>query len=193
MENSRYYLALLVACLGLSPLAGCCSSDPCACCVPETGGRPFRQVYLGTGVGCYGYHSTCWSPWPAECQTCPAPNSGPADADAGPEAVPGSPSEPMPPSVPSDPPAAPPKEPAKPAEPSSEPNRPDPDSAPTPLPGKPPRALETKPPTASSSFPRVTPQNFERAFAEDVSAAPILPKPAQLKYMPPPVVIERPQ
>lgn len=22
---------------------------------------------------CFGYHSTCWQPWPAECVTCPSP------------------------------------------------------------------------------------------------------------------------
>jgi hypothetical protein len=70
---------------------------------------------------CYGYHSTCWRPWPGECISCPSPflPGEPPDEAPASELMP----MPMPP-VPSDPasPAAVPEatDPANPADPRDE-------------------------------------------------------------------------
>jgi len=49
-------------CLVLGHFAGCCCDDPyqslCQDCMPVE-------------RACYGYHSTCWRAWPAECPNCP--------------------------------------------------------------------------------------------------------------------------
>jgi hypothetical protein len=45
--------------LGILCGTGCVSSQPCC---------EFRS----SGYPCFGYHSTCWRPWPVECVTCPS-------------------------------------------------------------------------------------------------------------------------
>jgi hypothetical protein len=61
--KTKQYSAALVLSLTWAALAlsGCCwgGHDPCAHCYPA-------------GFGCFGYHSTCWRPWPEECPTCPS-------------------------------------------------------------------------------------------------------------------------
>jgi hypothetical protein len=162
--KSDYLAAWIVACLGIGQLAGCCCNDPCVGCPPEMGGRAFRQVYEGVGPGCFGYHTTCWSPWPDGCPTCPAPSPMPAaagtDHKTGPETAPNVPTEPIPTPVHPVPPSAP----QKPAEPGQDPGSPAPDPAPAPEPGKSPRPLESKPPTTSSRFENEKFQNNQTGY-----------------------------
>ncbi len=47
------------------------------CCL---GGCACHEVHVEQCAGdsfavwpCFGYHSTCWRPWPAECIACPSP------------------------------------------------------------------------------------------------------------------------
>jgi hypothetical protein len=76
---------LLVACLAISQVAGCCCLDPCATCPPDRCCRPCpHQV---AAPACFGYHSTCWSAWPEACETCPPPASITAATVAGEEPI----------------------------------------------------------------------------------------------------------
>jgi len=60
--NSKLFTAgLLLAAASLVWQSGCCSGHVDQC--PQPTSYPF---------GCYGYHSTCWRPWPAECPNCPS-------------------------------------------------------------------------------------------------------------------------
>ena len=207
-----------MACLSISQLVGCCCDDPCASCAPEMGGRPFRQVYEGVGNACYGYHSTCWHPWPEECQTCPPPTWLPAASDTGkgpsPAITPDVPIEPLP--IPANPPPQPPPdegaprtqpegapesetpkstEPGKdpsnpvPAEPGKDSGNPAPDSPPRPEPAAPPRRLETKPPTTPRDSENVKPQNHQAELPETSSAASVRRAQAYQRMMPRPVSI----
>lgn len=43
--------------------------------LPGCGGRHATQApaeYCAPGANCFGYYSTCWFPWPAECPPCPS-------------------------------------------------------------------------------------------------------------------------
>lgn len=73
--------SLLVACLAITQVAGCCCHNPCVGCSQEMSCSPCGQPYQLASPACYGYHSTCWSPWPEECETCPPPLSYSATAD----------------------------------------------------------------------------------------------------------------
>lgn len=84
MENRLKCLGgLLVACLGITQLAGCCCNDALKWCAPDSYGYSQCQVYEGIGPACFGYHSTCWRPWPEECQTCPPPSWSDASTSTG--------------------------------------------------------------------------------------------------------------
>jgi hypothetical protein len=57
-----------ILCLSLATTGGCaCFDGPChdqgAIASPPGFGFPTPM--------CYGYHSTCWRPWPEECPPCP--------------------------------------------------------------------------------------------------------------------------
>lgn len=205
--NREYLGGLLLACLSISQLAGCCCDDSCAGCGPETGGRPFRQDYACAGPACYGYHSTCWSPWPEECETCPPPARILASDEVGkepsPAIAPDAPAELIPMTAKPMPgesvPPVPPEESPKPAEPkSAEPEKdlgPTPDSPTSPKPAAPARPLESKPPTTRSDSGNVNPQNYQTeppAATSDpatASEAAIRRAVAYQRMMPRPVVI----
>jgi hypothetical protein len=73
--NQRKRLAITLALLAAS-VSGCACHEVCEPCN--------FQGYAAWP--CYGYHSTCWRPWPAECVPCPSPFM-PVELPAG-EAVP---------------------------------------------------------------------------------------------------------
>jgi hypothetical protein len=56
--------ALVVLAAGLA--SGCASLH---------GGPHYQRACFNCypAWACFGYHSTCWQPWPAECVTCPSP------------------------------------------------------------------------------------------------------------------------
>jgi hypothetical protein len=56
----------------------------CACM--DGGHHPHRACFnCYSAWPCFGYHSTCWQPWPAECVTCPSPFLAPVlSGDKGP-------------------------------------------------------------------------------------------------------------
>ncbi|MGQ9575630.1 MAG: hypothetical protein ACUVUC_09955 [Thermoguttaceae bacterium] len=69
---------LLLVCI-----AGCTGSWvwPFSCfesCPPAGVYRPMRpaRCIRRTPLDCYGYHSTCWFPWPGECGVCESPYAG---------------------------------------------------------------------------------------------------------------------
>ncbi len=80
-DNRHLYCGLLVLCLGISQLAGCCCQNPCAGRASEMSCRPRCQGYQMVAPACFGYHSTCWSPWPVDCKACPPPLAYPATDD----------------------------------------------------------------------------------------------------------------
>jgi hypothetical protein len=62
VKTNRYSAAIvLLLAWAAAALSGCCSGkhDHCAECYPPS-------------FACFGYHSTCWRPWPEECPTCPS-------------------------------------------------------------------------------------------------------------------------
>jgi hypothetical protein len=173
--SKRDYLAgLFMACVGISQLVGCRSSDPWAACTPNTEGRAFGQNYQGAGPLCFGYHSTCWSPWPTECPTCPAPTRLSPIEELGPESNPTNappvlaeptPANPLPQprndsnGPPEKPPESPKSGDPKPAEPGKAPDNPVPNSIPNEEPVAPSRPLNTNPPSRPSDAEKVLPQN----------------------------------
>jgi hypothetical protein len=58
-----WWATTLAASLAATLVAGCACTDHCgpadACCFVDW--------------PCFGYHSTCWRPWPEECVACPSP------------------------------------------------------------------------------------------------------------------------
>lgn len=62
MKTNRFSAAfVLFLAWAATAISGCCygKHDACAAC-------------YGEGYPCFGYHSTCWRPWPEECPTCPS-------------------------------------------------------------------------------------------------------------------------
>jgi len=50
----------------------CAVDPPCRDMVSFVGsGESKHGVRYGIDPGCFGYHPTCWRPWPAECPPCP--------------------------------------------------------------------------------------------------------------------------
>jgi hypothetical protein len=93
--KTSLYFAPLITCLAfaLGALSGCCCSQHDQC----------QECYPG-GFGCFGYHSTCWRPWPEECPTCPSFAIAPPpqetilkDVPLGQEALPPAEVSPLPP------------------------------------------------------------------------------------------------
>jgi hypothetical protein len=98
VEGKRVYLCAL-ACLALSQLAGCCCDNSAADFGADYHGRPYASNCFGPS--CFGYHSTCWSPWPEECPNCPPPIRLPPTEELEPSPVPA-----VPPSAPAELPPA---------------------------------------------------------------------------------------
>src|SRR5262245_56532358 len=44
----------------------CAGACGCACSQPQA-----PEVWSGPMPPCFGYHPTCWNPWPSECGPCP--------------------------------------------------------------------------------------------------------------------------
>src|SRR5262245_52953002 len=64
-------------------LGGCACCDVCCPCDDHA----CRSICYSAWP-CFGYHSTCWQPWPAECVTCPPPfTPGSAKSETLPPAV----------------------------------------------------------------------------------------------------------
>jgi hypothetical protein len=64
--NSFHVHARLSLCTLVICLAGGCAGHSCE---PWCAGRPYYD--LAQPPICFGYHSTCWNPWPADCPVCP--------------------------------------------------------------------------------------------------------------------------
>jgi len=59
---------LLFASAGMVLLSGCANTD-----WGRLRGRRWVDCDGCVIPGCFGFHSTCWRPWPEECVTCPSP------------------------------------------------------------------------------------------------------------------------
>src|SRR5262245_20319129 len=55
----------VICALGICLVGGCASHSY----EPWCAGQPYYDV--GQPPICFGYHSTCWNPWPADCPVCP--------------------------------------------------------------------------------------------------------------------------
>jgi hypothetical protein len=66
--NTLATLALLA--LPLSAVAGCATCSTCDEPLASYSYRHQGPCYYGPMM-CFGYHSTCWRPWPEECPPCP--------------------------------------------------------------------------------------------------------------------------
>lgn len=65
MRTKQYSAGIILsAAIAVAALGGCCSGrhDHCG----------HHSDYPAYSFGCFGYHSTCWRPWPEECPTCPS-------------------------------------------------------------------------------------------------------------------------
>ena len=167
----NYVGGLLMACLGISQLTGCCCDDPCASCPSVSWDSP-----------CHGYHSTCWRPWPEECLTCPAPIWSPASAAPSKESdsviAPEVPREPMPLPVNPEPQPIPPQ-----AEPEKTPKSVEPSkNQGTPVPDSPPK----------SNSGNGQPQIYQSEYPSTNSSPAVHRASGNAPLMPPPVVVEVP-
>jgi hypothetical protein len=202
---NRVSLALVLTLLGLG--------SGCACHGPQGGwcGRHGGQYFGGPLPVCFGFSSTCWNPWPAECVTCPTP-FGPEGIDS----LPGS--KPLPPTseaVPLESPVPEPSalEPTLPQATPAEPPAPAPDeqarySPPQPvfvaapvtafepeLPAEhtPPPPVLVETPLPAARQPEVRPQFSPPLPMLAMPTMPQARKPVeQAQYTPPPVLIMPP-
>lgn len=213
----RFSGGLLVVSLSIFQFAGCCCDDSNGS--PEKCG-PHGRYCGGVELACFGYHSTCWQPWPEECPTCPAPTWSAPVTNLTPAVTPEVPSEPVPkPESPETPPppqeepkaqpeespkSEPPKveppkaEPAKPEEPALQPikqvsNKPD---RTTPARAQLPLAVQR--PTVPAKIVNVRPPHHLAERSEASSGTPAnIPSALQnalprpiSSWLPPPVVVE---
>src|SRR3954470_14977096 len=56
---------LMMAMLIATSVSGCATHRDDACA--------FGACGPGAPTDCFGYFSTCWNPWPAQCPPCPSP------------------------------------------------------------------------------------------------------------------------
>jgi hypothetical protein len=137
----RFSGGLLIMGLSIFQLVGCCCDDCGERCMPEYCG--------GVELACFGYHSTCWHPWPEECPTCPPPTWSAPVTDLGTAPTPGiapdAPSEPLP--------------------------KPDSSETPTPPKVEDPKAEPEEPP--KSEPPKVEPRKAEPSKSEEPALLPI--------------------
>lgn len=154
--TTRVRLALVLTIAGLA--SGCaCHGHQRGWCAHHGG-----QFFSGYVPSCFGYSSTCWHQWPAECVTCPTP--------FGPETMESLPGKHLPPAA---------IEPAPLEAPVPMPSDQEP-SLPPAVPAEPPAF--SPPPPAPAIVPSPAPPRVPApAFEEETSYAP-----------PPPVLTEAP-
>jgi hypothetical protein len=59
---NRYSFAIVLwLASSAAALSGCCGQH-----------HHHHAECCGPSFACFGYHSTCWRPWPEECTTCPS-------------------------------------------------------------------------------------------------------------------------
>jgi hypothetical protein len=88
------HLVLGLMLLGLA--SGCaCQGPQGGCCGHQCG--PF---FGGPLPVCFGFSTTCWHPWPAECVACPTPFAGMEPLPTSKPLPPSSPAEPLDSAVP---------------------------------------------------------------------------------------------
>jgi hypothetical protein len=63
-------IALPCCALALATVAGCACCNTCEEPLANYSYRHHGPCYFGPLL-CFGYHSTCWRPWPEECPPCP--------------------------------------------------------------------------------------------------------------------------
>ncbi len=201
-DKRDYWSGLLMVCLGIGQLAGCCCLDPCASCPPEACGSSHCQVYPVAPPACYGYQSTCWHPWPEECESCPPSTWSAAATDLREEpnsaTAPSTSKESLP--VPANPAPQPmrdesgsqtqPPESLSSGEQAIDPNSPDADSPSVQKPATAHRVLNTKSQAAPPSSGRVQLQSFQTDDPSTISAASETRTAAYQKSLFPTVVIE---
>jgi hypothetical protein len=83
-------LSLGLLCSALALLAGCCCDDACDTSCAGVYGIRSRRQHCDIEPACFGYHSTCWRAWPADCPACPPETAYlfPADPTLEPTPVP---------------------------------------------------------------------------------------------------------
>ena len=72
--SARNYVSIgwmLLAACALAGTAGCVSDDPFVAHPHHGHGHHHGAACIAPDWICYGYHPTCWRPWPPECPNCP--------------------------------------------------------------------------------------------------------------------------